>query len=111
MLRSSQRVVAAGIAAGMLFILPRAFAQDSGESPPSETPPDGGVTSTGSRILQAAEFIGNPNPAQGSVPAAPTYDQLRDADVRIQKLEEAAKAFEFHGYFRAGYGMNSVGGQ
>ena len=111
MLRSSQRVVAAGIAVGMLFVLPRAFAQDSGESPPPEQAPDGGVTSTGSRIRQAAEFIGNPNPPQGEVPSTPTYEQLRDAEVRIHKLEEGAKAFEFHGYFRAGYGMNSVGGQ
>ncbi len=48
---------------------------------------------------------------QGQVPASPTYDQLRDADTRIAKLEEQAKAFEFHGYFRSGYGLNSRGGQ
>jgi maltoporin len=48
---------------------------------------------------------------QGQVPATPTYDQLRDADTRIRKLEEVVKSFEFHGYFRAGYGLNSVGGQ
>lgn len=48
---------------------------------------------------------------QGQVPAAPTYDQLRDADTRIQKLEQQAKAFELHGYFRSGYGLNSRGGQ
>src|SRR5215831_6448582 len=28
---------------------------------------------------------------QGQVPASPTYDQLRDADTRIAKLEEQAK--------------------
>src|SRR5215471_9252087 len=48
---------------------------------------------------------------QGQVPAQPTYDQLRDADTRIGKLEEQAKSFEFHGYFRSGYGLNSRGGQ
>src|SRR5262249_21915336 len=48
---------------------------------------------------------------QGQVPATPTYDQLRDADTRIQKLEEQARAFEFHGYLRSGYGLNSRGGQ
>src|SRR5215471_6017076 len=48
---------------------------------------------------------------QGQVPAQPTYDQLRDADTKIAKLEEQAKSFEFHGYFRSGYGLNSVGGQ
>ena len=30
---------------------------------------------------------------QGQVPAAPTYDQLRDADTKIEKLEEQAKSF------------------
>ena len=86
---------------------------DSRESAPAEreSSPDGGENSTGARIRQAAELIGDSHPAQGEVPSAPTYDQLRDAEVRIQKLEEEAKAFEFHGYFRAGYGMNSVGGQ
>src|SRR5215470_5674519 len=48
---------------------------------------------------------------QGQVPAAPTYDQLRDADTRIEKLETQAKTFEFHGYLRSGYGLNSRGGQ
>src|SRR4030095_11560665 len=48
---------------------------------------------------------------QGQVPAAPTYDQLRDADTRIEKLEEQMKTFEFHGYLRSGYGLNSLGGQ
>jgi maltoporin len=48
---------------------------------------------------------------QGQLPSAPTYEFLRDADSRIQKLEEQSKAFEFHGYFRSGYGYNSRGGQ
>src|SRR4029453_11887616 len=48
---------------------------------------------------------------QGQVPAAPMYDQLRDADTRIHKLEDQAKTFEFHGYLRSGYGLNSRGGQ
>jgi maltoporin len=40
-----------------------------------------------------------------------TYVQLRDADNKIAKLEEQAKAFEFHGYLRSGYGLNGLGGQ
>ena len=48
---------------------------------------------------------------QGQVPATPTYDQLRDADTRMEKLEEQMKTFEFHGYLRSGYGLNSRGGQ
>ena len=48
---------------------------------------------------------------QGQVSSEPTYDLLREADQKIEKLEEQTKAFEFHGYFRSGYGLNSVGGQ
>jgi len=40
-----------------------------------------------------------------------TYVQLRDSDSRIEKLEKQAKAFEFHGYLRSGYGLNGRGGQ
>jgi len=48
---------------------------------------------------------------QGQVPSAPTYDQLRDAETAIKKLEDEVKTFEFHGYLRSGYGLNSRGGQ
>jgi maltoporin len=48
---------------------------------------------------------------QGQLPSAPTYELLRDADTKIQKLEEQIKSFEFHGYLRSGYGLNSRGGQ
>jgi maltoporin len=48
---------------------------------------------------------------QGQLPAEPTYDQLREADVKIDKLQEQVGEFEFHGYFRSGYGLNGKGGQ
>jgi maltoporin len=48
---------------------------------------------------------------QGKVASEPTYDLLREADQKIEKLEGQMKAFEFHGYFRSGYGLNGVGGQ
>jgi maltoporin len=48
---------------------------------------------------------------QGQLPSEPTYDLLRDADTKIAKLQEQVGSFEFHGYFRSGYGLNSVGGQ
>ena len=48
---------------------------------------------------------------QGHLPSEPTYDLLREADLRIAKLQEQVSSFEFHGYFRSGYGLNSVGGQ
>jgi maltoporin len=48
---------------------------------------------------------------QGQLPSAPSYDFLRDADTKIQKLQEQVRSFEFHGYLRSGYGLNSRGGQ
>jgi len=48
---------------------------------------------------------------QGQTSSEPTYDFLRDADQQIASLKEQVKSFEFHGYFRSGYGLNSAGGQ
>lgn len=48
---------------------------------------------------------------QGQVPSEPTYEELNDAETKIAKLNEQAKSFEFHGYLRSGYGLNSEGGQ
>ncbi len=48
---------------------------------------------------------------QGQLPSEPTYDLLREADVKIDKLQEQLGEFEFHGYFRSGYGLNGNGGQ
>ena len=48
---------------------------------------------------------------QGQLSAAPTYDFIRDADQRISKLQQQLGVFEFHGYFRSGYGLNGEGGQ
>ena len=63
---------------------------------------------TAGKILQS-----NPNQVgakfQGQLAAEPSYDQVREAD--IAKLKEQVGAFEFHGYLRSGYGLNSVGGQ
>src|SRR5271165_2383857 len=48
---------------------------------------------------------------QGQLPSEPTYEFLREADQKITKLQEQLGTFEFHGYFRSGYGLNSAGGQ
>ena len=48
---------------------------------------------------------------QGQLPSEPTYDLLREADTKIEKLQEQVQSFEFHGYFRSGYGLNGDGGQ
>src|SRR5438552_1949511 len=47
---------------------------------------------------------------QGQVPSEPTYDLLNEAEAKIAKLEQQVQSFEFHGYFRSGYGLNSQGG-
>jgi maltoporin len=48
---------------------------------------------------------------QGQLPSEPSYDLLREADSKIAKLQEREGSFEFHGYFRSGFGVNSRGGQ
>jgi maltoporin len=48
---------------------------------------------------------------QGQLASEPTYDFLTQADTKIAKLQEQVSSFEFHGYFRSGYGLNSVGGE
>jgi maltoporin len=58
---------------------------------------------------------GNPDEVgsqfQGDVSSQPTYDELQEADKKIAKLQDQATVFEFHGYLRSGYGLNSDGGQ
>jgi maltoporin len=46
---------------------------------------------------------------QGDLPSEPTYDLLREADETIAKLKQQVGTFEFHGYFRSGYGLDSAG--
>jgi maltoporin len=48
---------------------------------------------------------------QGQVPSPPTYDLLQEAESKIEGLQQQLSSFEFHGYFRSGYGVNSEGGQ
>lgn len=48
---------------------------------------------------------------QGQVPLQPTYDELQEAETKIEGLQRQVGAFEFHGYLRSGYGLNSEGGQ
>jgi maltoporin len=48
---------------------------------------------------------------QGQLPSEPTYDYLSEADQKIADLQRQVNSFEFHGYFRSGFGLNGVGGQ
>ena len=48
---------------------------------------------------------------QGQVPLQPTYDELQEAENNIEGLQRQVGSFEFHGYLRSGYGLNSQGGQ
>ena len=83
----------------------------------SEKAKQGTVTATELAAEKAAQrvVLGESNQVgakyQGQLPSEPTYDLLREADTKIEKLEEQVRSFEFHGYFRSGYGLNSDGGQ
>ena len=48
---------------------------------------------------------------QGQLPSRPTYDLLQEAETKIEGLQQQLGTFEFHGYLRSGYGLNSQGGQ
>jgi len=48
---------------------------------------------------------------QGAIPSVPTYDLLQEAETKIAGLQQQLGTFEFHGYFRSGYGLNSQGGE
>src|SRR5208282_1717985 len=60
-------------------------------------------------------ILGNSNEVggkfQGTVPSEPSYIFLQEAETKIEELRREESLFEFHGYFRSGYGLNSVGGQ
>jgi maltoporin len=79
--------------------------------------PTQGTVSVGDLAKEAVEKSGLSRSGQvgatfqGAVPSAPTYDLLREADQKIEKLQQQMGSFEFHGYFRSGYGQNSAGGQ
>ena len=48
---------------------------------------------------------------QGKVVSEPSYDQLQEAETKIEGLQRQMGTFEFHGYLRSGFGLNSEGGQ
>jgi maltoporin len=48
---------------------------------------------------------------QGQIPSRPTYDLLQEAETKLEGIQQELSSFEFHGYFRSGYGLNSQGGQ
>jgi maltoporin len=79
--------------------------------------PREGTVSVAELAAQAAEKPVSPHSDQvganfqGAVPSEPTYDLLREADQKIDKLQQQLGTFEFHGYFRSGYGLNGAGGQ
>jgi len=83
----------------------------------SEKTKEGTVSAVELAAQQAAEkaVLGQSDQVgakyQGQLSSEPTYDLLREADQKIASLEQQVQSFEFHGYFRSGYGLNSEGGQ
>jgi len=81
------------------------------------TTPKEGTVSVGELAAQVAENAVSKGSDQvgakfqGTVSSEPTYDMLREADQKIEKLQQQLGSFEFHGYFRSGYGLNGAGGQ
>jgi maltoporin len=96
--------------------LEQQIAKDQATQAAAATPKEGTV-SLADLAAQAAEkaVSGDANEVgasfQGAVPSEPTYDLLREADRKIDNLKQQLGTFEFHGYFRSGYGLNSAGGQ
>jgi maltoporin len=87
---------------------------------PSPSPSPSGAPSPGatsSRALPPPPAASVTPPTLRSVPVqrapgnTPVYAALRDAELRLQAVQEKLEAFEFHGYLRTGYGLNSRGGQ
>lgn len=92
--------------------------QDSQASVPAQAAPQQSASQvTASQLGKAvgegvkAAIVGPTTQAQGQLPSEPSYNQLQEAQTKISELEREAKTFEFHGYFRSGYGLNSEGGQ
>jgi len=83
----------------------------------AQTPTEGTVSAVELAGQQAAQsaVTGESNQVgatfQGQIAQEPTYDFLREEDTKIEKLRQQLGTFEFHGYFRSGYGLNSVGGE
>src|SRR5271165_665073 len=86
------------------------------ESEAREKTKEGMISGVEVAAKQAAEraIVGAGNVGakyQGDVASAPTYDFLNEAEQQVAKLQEQLSTFEFHGYFRSGYGLNGEGGQ
>ena len=83
----------------------------------SEKTKEGTVSAVELAAQQAAKnaALGQSNDVgakyQGQVSQEPEYDYLKEADEKIEKLQEELNGFEFHGYFRSGYGLNGRDGQ
>jgi len=92
---------------------------EAGERQKEEAKPSDQATVSATEL--AAEnavrkvLFGNANKVgaqyQGQIPSVPTYDLLQEAETKIEGLQQQMGTFEFHGYFRSGYGLNSEGGQ
>ena len=63
---------------------------------------------------EAISPLAPPEDPEGESPegsSTPVYSALRDAEQQIENMKAKLDLFEFHGYLRAGYGLNGRGGQ
>jgi maltoporin len=83
------------------------------QAAPQQSTSQDATSQLGNAVAQAVKTAvsDQAQTAQGQLPSEPSYDQLQEAQIKISELEREAKTFEFHGYFRSGYGLNSEGGQ
>src|SRR5262249_5760047 len=95
------------MAMSLVAATPAASAQEAA----SEKPTDKAESSHESTPLALNDLAQDAQTTQGRVPAQPSYEFLRDAETKIEELQKQVKAFEFHGYLRSGFGLNSHGGQ
>jgi maltoporin len=102
----SARALARKIAALLLGLALPSAAQQAEPAPatePARSPPAlaQNESAGGSEAEEPPEPSGN----------TPVYSALRDEERQFQALKARVAAFEFHGYLRAGYGLNGRGGQ
>ena len=89
----------------------RAAASEKSVPPASTSERAVSAVDTAADNAAKSALLGEGQTFQGQLPSEPSYDLLQEAESEIKDLKRQSKSFEFHGYLRSGYGLNSEGGQ